>query len=97
MFTGVLSKDCTKEQILSAKKTVQVITEVNGRQYISEFDGTGIIALTHKEDEKGCHVGGCSLCDSHAMMHFIELLFKDLSVNAQMLLLFKLSVELRNK
>lgn len=97
MFTGVLSKDCSEEQILSAKKTVQVITEVNGQQYVSEFDGTGVIALTHKDDGKGCRIEGCSLCDSHAMMHFIEILFKKLAVEDRILLLLKLNLDLSKK
>ncbi|HWR06163.1 hypothetical protein [Sporomusa sp.] len=97
MFTGVLKDDCTEDQIMSAKKTVQVITEVNGHRYVSEFDGTGVVALTHKTDGIGCCVEGSTLCDSHAMTHFIDTLFKQLSVDNRMVLLLKLSFELGNR
>lgn len=39
-YTGVLEVDATEEQIKQAPKTVQIITEVNGHQYIESFDGT---------------------------------------------------------
>ncbi len=94
MYTGVLTHDFTKEQIMSAKKTVHVITEVDGQKYVSEFGGTSVIALTHKDEGTECCIEGCTLCDSHAMMHFIETLFKDLRIEDQLFILFKLSSEL---
>jgi hypothetical protein len=97
VYTGVLQKDCTEEQIMSAKKTVQVITEVDGQKYVSEFGGTSVIALTHEADGEGCRIEGRSLCDSHAMMHFVEILFKELSVKDRILILLKLNLELSNK
>lgn len=95
MYTGVLQKDCTEEQIFAAKKTVQVVTEINGHQYVSEFSGTSITALIHKDEGTGCRIEGCSLCDSHAMVHFVETLFKDLPVEIQMFLLLKLSSDMK--
>lgn len=97
MYTGVLTQDFTKEQIMSAKKTVHVITEVDGQKYVSEFGGTSVIALTHKVEGTECCIEGCTLCDSHAMMHFIETLFKELSARDRILLLLELSSELENK
>jgi hypothetical protein len=97
VFTGVLKDDCTEEQIVSAKKTVQVITEINGHRYVSEFEGTGVVALTHKDDGTACCVEGSTLCNSHAAMHFVDILFKQLPVEDRMVLLLKLSLELGNR
>lgn len=47
--TGELEKDATEEQIVTAKKTIKIITEFNGQQYVRELDGTqGLVVLVEK-------------------------------------------------
>ncbi|EGO63583.1 hypothetical protein [Acetonema longum] len=44
-YTGVLEKDATKEEIAKAKKTVQVIIEIDGRKYVTSHDGTTALVV----------------------------------------------------
>ena len=94
MFTGVLEDDCTKGQIMSAKKTVKVIAEVNGHRYVSEYEGTDVVALTYKTVEGGRRVEGRTICNKHTMTHFIDTLFEQLPVRDQLSLLLRLTLKL---
>jgi hypothetical protein len=72
-YTGVLEKDATKEQIMAAKKTVQIVVEVNGQSYVETFDGTkGLLILVNN----GACCNGKSIAELPTMVHFTDALLR---------------------
>ena len=70
-YTGVLEKDATREQILAAKKTVQIVTEINGQKYIESFDGTkGLAVLV----DTGAYTEGEMTAGAQSLLNFIDTL-----------------------
>jgi len=83
-YTGVLEQDATTEQIKTAKKTVQIITEFDGQKYVDEFDGTkGLTVLTGNET----HCTGKIVASPDRLLHFIDTLLDSLPPSALPMLL----------
>lgn len=86
MYTGVLEQDATEEQIMMAKKTVQIVTEVNGHKYIEAFDGTkGLSVLV----DTGEVTLGAQYANRESVVNFVNTLMRDMPRELCLMLLIK--------
>ncbi|SMC64147.1 hypothetical protein [Sporomusa malonica] len=86
MYTGVLEKDATQKQIGDAKKTVQVVIEVNDHKYVESFDGTnGLVVMVDTETASQGRV----FAGARSMFFIIDALLDDMPDDVVVALLAK--------
>lgn len=82
--TGVLEKNTTEEQIMAAKKTVKVVTEIDGHKYVESFDGTKGLAV-FVDNGKG--IEGAIKANGLALANFASTLLEKLPVELCLMIL----------